>query len=78
MHNIHSPSSIFSRNTLPPLTTDSMNLLRQQMDESNHEMVNFLTQEIGTVFNPFIRDTKRIYQALTTQMGRITHFFTPP
>ena len=28
MHNIHSPSSsgIFGRNTLPPLTTDSMNL----------------------------------------------------
>jgi len=40
MHNIHSPSSssIFGRNTLPPLTTDSMNLLRQKMNESNHEM----------------------------------------
>jgi len=43
MHNVHSPSSssTFGRNTLP-LTTDSMNLLRQQIDESNHEMVNFL------------------------------------
>jgi hypothetical protein len=68
MHKIHSPSSssIFGRNTLPPLTTDSMNLLRQQMDESNHEMVNFLTQQIGTMFNPLIRDTNRSYQALTT------------
>jgi len=30
MHNVHSPSSssIFGRNTLPPLTTDWMNLLR--------------------------------------------------
>jgi len=42
IHNVHSPStsSIFGRNTLPTLTTDSMNLLRQQMDESNHEMVS--------------------------------------
>jgi len=80
VHDVHSPSSssIFGRNTLPPLTTNSMNLLRQQMDESNHEMVNLLTQQISTVFNPLIRDTTRSYQALTTQMGRITDFFAPP
>jgi len=80
IHNAHSPSSssTFGRNTLPVLTTDSMNLLRQQMDESIHEMVNLLTQQIGTVFNPLIRDTNRSYQALTTQMGRIADFFAPP
>jgi len=68
IHNKHSPSSstIFGRNTLPPLTTDLMNLLRQQMDESNHEIVDLLTQQIGTVFNPLIRDTNWSYQALTT------------
>jgi len=79
MHDIHSPSSssIFGRNTLPLLKTDSMNLLRQQMDESNHEMVNLLTQKIGTVFNPLIRDTNRSYQALTTLMGRIADLFAP-
>ena len=54
-----------------------MNLLRQQMDESNHEMVNLLTQQIGTVFNSLIRDTNQSYQALTTQMGRIADFFAP-
>ena len=48
------------------------------MDESNHEMVNLLTQQMGTVFNPLIRDTNQSYQALTTQMGRITDFFAPP
>ena len=44
MHNVHSPSSssIFGQNTLPTLTTDSINSLRQQMDESNHEMVSCL------------------------------------
>ena len=79
MHNVHCPSSssTFGRNTLP-LTTDLMNLLRQQMDESNHEMVNLLTQQIGTVFNPLIRDTNRSYEALTTQMRKIEDFFAPP
>ena len=77
MHNVHSPSSssIFVRNTLPSLTTDSMSFLRQQMDDSNHEMVTLLTQQIGTVFNPLISDTNQSYQALTTQMGRIVDFF---
>jgi len=36
------------------------------MDESNHQMVNLLTEQIGTVFNPLIRDTNRSYQTLTT------------
>ncbi|KEH38136.1 hypothetical protein MTR_2g461890 [Medicago truncatula] len=71
MQNLH-------REQLYVLTTDSVNLLTQQMDEGNHEMVNLLTQEIGTVFNPLIRDTNRSYQALTTQMGRIADFFAPP
>jgi len=80
MHTIHSPSSssIFCRSTPPVLTTDLMNLLTQQMDESNYEMVNLLTQKIGTVFNPLIRDTNQSYQTLTTQMGRIENFFAPP
>lgn len=52
MHNVHSPSSssIFGQSILLPLTTDSMNLLRQRMHESNHKMVNLLTQQIGTVY----------------------------
>jgi len=53
-------------------------LFRQQMDERNHEMVNLLTQQIGTVFNPLIQTTNQGYQALATQMGRIADFFTPP
>ena len=80
MHNIHSlsSSSIFGRNTLAVLTIDSTNVLRQQMDESNHEMVNLLTQQIGTVLSLLIRDMNRSYKTLTTQMGRIADFFDPP
>jgi len=51
--------------------------LNQQMEESNHEMVNLLTQKIGTVYNPLIQNTNQSYQALATQMGRIAYFFAP-
>jgi len=44
----------------------------------NHEMVNLWTQQIGTMLNPLIQTTNQDYQALSTQMGRITYFFTPP
>jgi len=41
-YNTHSSSSscIFGRNAPPALTRESMISLRQQMDESNHEMVS--------------------------------------
>lgn len=52
--------------------------IRQQMDESNHEMVKMPTQQIGTVFNPLIHNTNQSYQLFTNQMGRITNFFGAP
>jgi hypothetical protein len=52
--------------------------LWQQMDESNHEMVNLLTQQIGTVFNPLIQSTNDSYNMLAHQMGRIADFFGTP
>ncbi|PNX72540.1 hypothetical protein L195_g028433, partial [Trifolium pratense] len=67
------------RVTSTPLTTASVLSLRQQMDESNHEMVNLLTRQIGTVFNPLIQNTNESYQMLAFQMSRIADFFgTPP
>src|ERR1044072_6703996 len=70
----------FNQNTLlPPITTNSVQVLRQIMDESNHEMVNTLTKQIGDVFNPLINNTNNSYQLLAQQMGRIAEFFgTPP
>jgi hypothetical protein len=52
--------------------------MRQQMDDSNHDMVNMLTQQIGTMFNPLIQNTNQSYQVLATQMGRIADFFGGP
>jgi hypothetical protein len=78
--NTHSPSSssVFGKSAIPALTTEFMMLFRRQMDESNHEMVNLLTQQIDTVFNPLIQSTNQSYQTLATQMGRKTDFFAPP
>jgi len=46
-----------SSNPQQTLTNASMMALRQQMEDTNHEMVNMLTQKIGTVFNPLIQQT---------------------
>jgi hypothetical protein len=70
-------SSMPGRNALASFTIDSLNSLRKQMDENNHEMVNMLTQQIVTVFNPLIQNTNQSYQALVTQMGRIADLFSP-
>jgi len=48
------------------------------MEESNHEMLNLLTQHISTMFNPLIQDTNNSYQALYIQMERIANFFGAP
>lgn len=45
------------------------------MNESNHDLVNQLTQKIGTVFNSLIQNTKMSYQQLTLQMGQIVVMF---
>jgi hypothetical protein len=60
------------------LTNVSMMALRQQMDEANHEMANLVTQQMGTIINPLIRDTNNSYQALSAQMERIADFFGAP
>jgi hypothetical protein len=68
-----------SRVTPQTPTNTSMASLMQQMDESNHAMVNMLTTQIGTMSNPLIQNTNESYQMLAYQMGRIADFFgTPP
>jgi len=57
------------------LTNASLSALRQQMEETNHEMVNIVTQQIGALINPLIQDSNRSYQALSVQMERMADFF---
>src|ERR1044072_578233 len=69
----------FNQNAvLPPITTNSVQVLRQTMDESNHEMVNTLTRQIGDVFNHLINNTNNTYQLLAQQMRRIAQLSGPP
>lgn len=48
------------------------------MDESNHEMVNLLTQHICIIFNPLIHKTNQSYQQLAYYIGRIPNVFSAP
>lgn len=63
---------------MPSLNTMSMMSMRQQMDESNLEMVNTLTQQMGTIFNPLIININQAYELLANQMGRVAYFFGMP
>ena len=42
---------------MPNLTTNSAAVWRQHMDESNHDMVQMLTQTLTTILNPLIQNT---------------------
>ena len=63
---------------MPNLTTNSASYLRQQMDESNHDMVQTLAQTMGTIFNPLIQSTTQANQQMAAQMTRIADFFGVP
>jgi len=71
-------TSVPFRTPQQSLTNASLAAVRQQMEDSNHEMVNQVTQQIGTIINPLIRDTNNSYQALSAQMERIANFFGAP
>ena len=42
---------------MPNLTNNSAAVIRQQMDESSHHMVQMLAQTMGTILNPLIQNT---------------------
>jgi hypothetical protein len=73
-----SAQSVTGQNAQPSLTSSSLFALRQPMEESNHDMVNMLTQQVDTVFNPLIQDINNSYQALSIKMERIANFFSAP
>lgn len=52
----------FRSQVTPALTTNFVMVMRQQVDTSNHDMVNTLTQQMGAIFNPLIQNTNQSYQ----------------
>lgn len=63
---------------LPTLTSNPAVAWRQQMDESNHEMVQMLTQTLTTVLNPLIQNTTQSNQQMTAQVARMSEFLGIP
>ncbi|XP_050919575.1 uncharacterized protein LOC127137133 [Lathyrus oleraceus] len=64
--------------SIPTFTSSFIVVIRQQMDESNHEMVHMLTQQMGTILRPLIQDSTHSCQQLATQMTRIKDFLGAP
>ncbi|XP_057418253.1 uncharacterized protein LOC130712434 [Lotus japonicus] len=65
-----------SLNLFPSNSTTDIDLesIRQQTDESRYNMVNMLTQQMSTMFNPLIQNT----QHLTRQLCRIADVLGAP
>ncbi|MCH84687.1 myb-related transcription factor, partial [Trifolium medium] len=72
------PYDYTDNSSLSNITNTTLQSLRQQMDDSNHEMVNMMTQQMATIFNPVVENSKAAYQALATQMGRIAEILGVP
>lgn len=55
----HQPQvgTMFASQPFPSITTGSIPVMRQQMDENNHEMVNMLTHQMGTVLDLILEIT---------------------
>lgn len=53
------------------MTQASLENVRQQIDANNYEMVNILTQQMGTVITPLMENTNNACNALAVQIGRL-------
>ena len=42
---------------IPVITINTQAVIRQQMDDNNHEMLGVLAQHMGTIFNHLIQST---------------------
>ncbi|RYQ83894.1 hypothetical protein Ahy_B10g102774 [Arachis hypogaea] len=50
---------------------NSMAIYRQQVEESHHDLVNLLTQQMTTILNPMITDHESRFDCLARQVKRI-------
>jgi hypothetical protein len=67
-----------TQNRTMPLSNTSIAVLRQQMDNSNHELVNMLTDQMGTVFNLVIQESAEINRQVANQLKRLCNFLGAP
>ncbi|XP_016206208.1 uncharacterized protein LOC107646541 [Arachis ipaensis] len=55
----------------PSQTVGSLANIRQQMDESHHDLVNMLTHQMVTILNPLLENTNTRIEQLNRQVNRI-------
>jgi hypothetical protein len=67
-----------TQNRTMPLSNNSIVALRQQMDDSNHELVNMLTNQMGTIFNPVIQESAETNRQVANQLTRLCNFLGAP
>lgn len=67
-----------TQNRTMPLSNTSVAVLRQQMDDSNHELVNMLTNQMGTIFNPLIQESTETNRQVANQLTRLCNFLGAP
>lgn len=60
------------------ITNNTFKSIRQQIDESHHDLVNMLTHQMATVKNLMFTNANYNYQLLARQMGRLAHIFGAP
>lgn len=60
------------------LTNNSLQVIKQLMDESNHDIIYTITQYMCNVFTPLLKNTTRSYQQLTYQVCMIVDFLRAP
>lgn len=60
------------------LTNNSTTVIRKQMDKSNHEMVQMLDNQMGTIFNPLIQNITQMNKTMEVQITCIDDLFGVP
>jgi len=53
------------------VSNETLVVFRQQIDYSNHEMVNTLTNHMASILNPLLRTTNKIYHQMNGILTRI-------
>jgi len=53
------------------VSNETLVVFRQQIDHSNHEIVNTLTNHMASILNPMLRTTNESYQQMNDILTRI-------
>ncbi|MED6186594.1 hypothetical protein PIB30_068257 [Stylosanthes scabra] len=59
-------------------TTESLAVFRQQIEESHHDLVNLLTQQMATMLTPMIENNNARIDQVAQQVNELAENFNPP